>query len=167
MKQPIPCTEFTRNTLFHFSILALSMADTVPRVSDVSFSYRPKVLVTNKEIPSAGIELLRKQCEVVLPESVPPTREEILSLAKGVEGILWAGHSPINVEALDAAGPQLKAISAMSAGIDYVDVAEVRRRNISIGYTPRVLDNAVADTAIGLMIAASRRFVEGRNKIER
>lgn len=54
----------------------------------------------------------------------------------------------------------------MSAGIDYVDVPEVKRRNIPIGYTPQVLDNAVADMAVGLMIAAGRRFHEGRVKIE-
>lgn len=55
----------------------------------------------------------------------------------------------------------------MSAGIDYVDLAEVRRRNIPIGYTPGVLNNAVADMAIGLMIGAGRRFHEGRLKIEK
>lgn len=55
----------------------------------------------------------------------------------------------------------------MSAGIDYVDLEEVRRRNIPIGYTPQVLDNAVADMAVGLMIAAGRRYHEGRLKIEK
>lgn len=83
-----------------------------------------------------------------------------------MDGIFYATHSPINAEALDAAGPQLKAISAMSAGIDYVDLAEVRRRKIPIGYTPRAVDSAVADLAIGLMIAGGRRFTEARFKIE-
>lgn len=54
----------------------------------------------------------------------------------------------------------------MSAGLDYVDLPEIRRRNIPIGYTPNVLDSAVSDMAIGLLIAASRRFHEGRLKIE-
>lgn len=62
-------------------------------------------------------------------------------------------------------GPQLRAISTKSAGIDYVDVAEVKRRGISLGYTPGVLNNAVADVAVGLMVAAARRFHEGRLKI--
>lgn len=64
-------------------------------------------------------------------------------------------------------GPQLKAVSTKSAGIDYVDLAEVKRRNVLLGSTPIVLNNAVADIAVGLMIAAARRFHEGRLKIEK
>lgn len=106
------------------------------------------------------------RCEVIICEGLPqPTREEILSKSEGVDGILWATHEHLNAEALDRAGPQLKAISTKSAGIDYVDVAEMKRRGIPLGYTPNVLNDAVADLAIGLMIAAARRFHEGYLKI--
>lgn len=94
-----------------------------------------------------------------------PSRDEILSKSEGVDGILWATHEPLNAEALDRAGPQLKVISTKSAGIDYVDVAEVKRRSIPLGYTPGVLSDAVADLAIGLMISAARRSHEGYLKI--
>ena len=55
----------------------------------------------------------------------------------------------------------------MSAGLDYVDCAAVFARNITLGHTPMILNDAVADQGIGLMIAAGRRFHEGRRKIER
>lgn len=97
--------------------------------------------------------------------TVPPTREEILQMSKGMHGILWATHHRLDAEALDAAGPQLKAISTLSAGTDHVDVLEVKRRNIALGHTPIVLNDAVADAAIGLMISAGRRFHEGQLKI--
>lgn len=90
-----------------------------------------------------------------------------MTKSKGVDGILWATHCRLDAEALDAAGPQLRAISTKSAGIDYVDVPELKRRGIPLGYTPFVLNNAVADLAVGLMISASRRFHEGYNKIAR
>lgn len=45
-----------------------------------------------------------------------PTREEILSKSEGVDGILWASHERLNGEALDRVGPQLNAVSTMSAG---------------------------------------------------
>lgn len=100
-------------------------------------------------------------------EGLPqPSRAEILEKAKGMDGILWLTHEALNGEALDAAGPQLKSLSTMSAGLDYVDLPEVRKRGIPIGYTPTVLDDAVADVAVGLMIAAARRFHEGLLKIE-
>lgn len=38
----------------------------------------------------------------------------------------------------------------------------MKRRGILLGHTPGVLSNAVADLAVGLMIAASRRFTEAR-----
>lgn len=97
-----------------------------------------------------------------LPE---PSREEILSKSQGVDGILWATHERLNDEALDRAGPQLKAISTKSAGIDYVDVNAVKKRGIPLGYTPSVLNDAVADLAVGLLVAAARRFREGFLKI--
>lgn len=90
----------------------------------------------------------------------------MLTKSKGVDGILWVTDVHVDAEALDAAGPQLKAISAKSAGVDHIDVNEVTRRGIRLGHTPSVVSNATADFAIGLMIAASRRFLEGYKKIE-
>lgn len=113
------------------------------------------------------VEIFRR-CEVTICEGLPePTREEVLSKSQGMDAILWATHEPLNAEALDRAGPQLKVISTKSAGIDYVDVAEVKRRGIPLGHTPNVLSDAVADLAIGLMISAGRRFHEGNLKILR
>lgn len=38
-------------------------------------------------------------------EGLPtPTRQEILTKSKGMDGILWATHCELNAEALDAAG---------------------------------------------------------------
>lgn len=127
---------------------------------------RPKVLVTHSKTPESGIRVLREKCDVIICEGLPePTREEILTKAQGVDGILWATHEPLNADALDRIGPQLKVISTKSAGIDYVDVAEFKRRGIPLGHTPNVLSDAVADLAIGLLVAAARRFREGYLKI--
>lgn len=122
-------------------------------------------MVTHNDVPEAGIKLLKEYCEVEICQKL--TREEILEKSKGKDGIYWATHSPLNSEALDAAGPQLEAISTMSVGIDYVDLEEIKKRKIPLGYTPTVLNDAVADIGVGLAIAASRRFHEGRQKIER
>lgn len=61
----------------------------------------------------------------------------------------------------------MKCISILSASIDFdnIDVALIKSRNILLGYTPDISNDAVADIAVGLMIAAGRRFYEGRNKI--
>lgn len=61
----------------------------------------------------------------------------------------------------------MRAIVAKASGLDHIDISEVKRRGIRLGYTPIVLNDAVADIAVGLLIAAARRFHEGRLKIER
>jgi lactate dehydrogenase-like 2-hydroxyacid dehydrogenase len=129
-----------------------------------NFMWRPKVLVTHNDVPDAGLKLLEEHCDISICEKL--TREELLKKSKGVDGIFWASHSPLDVEALNAAGPQLKAISTMSVGLDYVDLEEIKKRKLPLGYTPNVLNDAVADLGVGLAIAAGRRFHEGRLKIE-
>lgn len=103
------------------------------------------------------------RCEVII--CAEDERQEILEKSKGCDGIIWATHCSLDAEALDAAGPQLKAVSTVSAGYDYVDVPEMKRRGVLLGHTPNVLSNAVADLAVGLLVGAARRFTEGQRKI--
>ncbi|XP_055599992.1 glyoxylate reductase/hydroxypyruvate reductase-like isoform X2 [Uranotaenia lowii] len=148
-------------------VLLVTMATSVHRAMASEQVQRPRVLVTNKETPQKGVDLLRQKCEVFFPENHPASREEILKLVPEADGIMWVGHYALNGEVLDLGVPKLKAISTMSAGMDYVDIAEFKRRNFPLGYTPTVLNDAVADIAIGLMIAAARRFHEGRTLIDK
>ncbi|XP_055638004.1 glyoxylate reductase/hydroxypyruvate reductase-like [Toxorhynchites rutilus septentrionalis] len=134
-------------------------------INDISFSgsYRPKLLVTCSDVPASYIETLRRKCEVTVCHGT--NRSEILKALPGAEGILWLTADKLNEEVLDLAGPQLKVISTMTSGMDYVDATPFRERGIALGHTPKVVNNPVADIAIGLMIAAARRFHEGRNQI--
>lgn len=59
------------------------------------------------------------------------------------------------------AGPQLKVIGTMSVGYDHIDLAECKARNIPVGYTPEVLTDATAELTVALLLATSRRIVEG------
>lgn len=63
-------------------------------------------------------------------------------------------------------GPSLKVISTMSAGYDHLDVPEIKRRGIKVGHTPVVLNAAVAEVAVMLLLNAARRAHEGRLLLE-
>lgn len=128
-------------------------------------TWKPKVLVTHTKLPDKAINYLRQKCEVSFAKS--NERSEILEKVRGVDGLLWASLDKLNAEILDAAGPQLKSISVKSAGLDYVDVAEIKRRNIPLGYTPILPSEPTSEAAIGLALAAARRFREGRLNMER
>lgn len=50
----------------------------------------------------------------------------------------------------------------MSAGVDHIDVKELKSRGIPLGNTSEVLNHSVADVAVMLTLAAQRRMHEGR-----
>jgi lactate dehydrogenase-like 2-hydroxyacid dehydrogenase len=54
--------------------------------------------------------------------------------------------------------PALEIISVMGVGYDGVDVAAAKARNIMVTHTPDVLNDDVADLAIGLMLCAARQL---------
>lgn len=57
-----------------------------------------------------------------------------------------------------AAMPKLKIISNFGVGYDMVDAAEAGRRGVTVTNTPDVLNEEVADTAIGLLLMTVRRL---------
>lgn len=50
----------------------------------------------------------------------------------------------------------------MSAGVDHIDVKELKSRGILLGNTQMVSNNAVAEIAVLLTLAASRRLNEAQ-----
>lgn len=54
--------------------------------------------------------------------------------------------------------PNLEMISNFGVGYDGVDTAAAKRRNIRVTNTPDVLNDAMAEMAIGLMVALARKI---------
>ena len=117
-----------------------------------------KVLVT-REIPEAGLRLLRDFDVTVVSES-PPERGELLEAVRGVAGILPTVTEKMDVEVMDAAGDGLKVIANMAVGYDNIDVEAATERGVVVTNTPEVLNETTADTAFMLLLAAARRLGE-------
>ncbi|XP_018319071.1 glyoxylate reductase/hydroxypyruvate reductase [Agrilus planipennis] len=126
----------------------------------------PKVLVTNNDIPEAGLDLLKGKFELIINNQSNPTRQEIIDKIAGVDALFWCTHQRLDEEILDAAGSQLKVVATMSAGLNHIDIDALKRRNIPLAHTPTVLNKAVANVAVLLALAASRRLRESRIHIE-
>ncbi len=125
-----------------------------------------KVLVT-REIPEDGLKILRDDCTVDLwSDEMPMPRTELLKKLKGVDGVLCLLNDIMDSEAMDAAGEQLKVISAYAVGIDNIDVPEATKRNIAVCNTPGVLTQSTADLAFALLMAAARRIVESAEYVK-
>ena len=57
--------------------------------------------------------------------------------------------------------PNLEIIASFGVGYDNIDTAAAKARNIRVTNTPDVLNDAVAELTIGLMIALARRIPQG------
>jgi lactate dehydrogenase-like 2-hydroxyacid dehydrogenase len=68
-----------------------------------------------------------------------------------------AGHGPFNAALMDAL-PNLEIIANFGVGYDNVDAVEAARRGIVVTNTPDVLNEEVADTALGLLLATVRQL---------
>ena len=99
----------------------------------------------------------------LLPDMSP---EQLRAVAPHVRGIAASGDSKVPGD-LIAQLPALEVISVMGVGYDGVDVAAAKARGVMVTHTPNVLNDDVADLALGLMLSASRqlpaadRFVRG------
>lgn len=119
-----------------------------------------RVLVT-QAIASEALAILEKSgVEVDLRVGDGPMpRAELLDRVRGCDGILCMLTDRIDGELLDA-GP-VRAVSNHAVGYDNVDVEAARARGVSVAFTPGILTEASADFAMALILAVTRRVVEG------
>ena len=71
--------------------------------------------------------------------------------------VLIVANEPVDLEWF----PSLRLIANFSVGYDRIDIDACRRRGVAVSNTPGVLDAAVADLTLGLLLAVRRRIVEG------
>lgn len=77
-----------------------------------------------------------------------------------IQAVVTRGDVGITREVLDQL-PQLGVIAVFGVGTDAIDLDITRKRNIQVGITAGVLTDDVADLAMGLLLASSRRLSQG------
>ncbi len=74
-----------------------------------------------------------------------------------VRGVATDGHYGIAPEIL-AALPRLEVVASYGVGYDAIDTAACRERRVRVTNTPDVLNDAVAELTLGLMLGLCRRI---------
>jgi glyoxylate/hydroxypyruvate reductase len=107
------------------------------------------------------MELLESSCEVSYwkDNSVIPTADLITNI-QGKDALFCLLTDKVDKEVLDVA-ENLKVVATMSVGFDHLDVETLKAKNVLVGYTPGVLTDSTADLTVSLLLATSRRLVEG------
>lgn len=122
---------------------------------------RKKIFITRK-INSIAVELLKNYYDVILTNKTDsPTKNVMMKKVKNVYGILCTLSEKIDSDIMDAAGSNLKVISTLSTGYEHIDIGEATKRGIYVTTTGNILSEATADLTFGLILALSRKIVEG------
>jgi glyoxylate reductase len=120
-----------------------------------------------RRLPGDALGRLAAEHEVeVWEQELPPPADELRFRTSGVEGLLSLLADPVDATLLESA-PTLRAISNYAVGVDNVDLEAATTRGIPVGHTPDVLTETTADLAVALMLAVSRRIVEGDALVRR
>jgi glyoxylate reductase len=122
---------------------------------------KPKVIVTRK-LPDAVETRMRELFDAELNVDDAPMDEAALAAAVGRAEVLACTITDrIDAALIAKAGDQLRLIANFGVGVDHIDVAAAHARGIIVTNTPGVLTEDSADLAMGLILAAARRLVEG------
>jgi hydroxypyruvate reductase len=116
-----------------------------------------KVLVYSR-FPKAQMVRFGERFELM--ETVGKRPNEVFSAAQlsGIRAVLTAGGTPFSAETMDLM-PNLGTIVCYGTGYDGVDLAAAARRGIAVGHSPGANAASVADIAVTLMLAATRRLL--------
>ncbi len=98
-------------------------------------------------------------------ESILSTNE-LLKLFDDCEGIICQGNF-IDKRFLKEKKNTLKAISNVAVGYDNINVEEATKYKIAVFNTPNLLNDAVADLALGLTISIARKICLGNEYVKK
>ena len=120
---------------------------------------RSIVLCTHK-IPEIGLSLLKKNLEVKILDENLPIEPQLQKLLPTVDFLVPLLSVDISESLMDLA-PSLKGIANYAVGYNNIDINAAKSKNILVTNTPDVLTDATADLVWGLILAITRRIIEG------
>ncbi|OGC56577.1 D-glycerate dehydrogenase [candidate division WWE3 bacterium RIFCSPLOWO2_12_FULL_36_10] len=120
-----------------------------------------KVLIT-REIPRAGVDLLRKHpsLELDIRKGPPLSEAELIKAVDGKDAIVSVLPDQINEKVLNAGKPTLRLVANYAVGFDNIDIKTAASLGIYVSNTPGNLTESVAEHALALMISSARNIVQ-------
>lgn len=126
---------------------------------------RPKTIVTRKlpeKVEARMAELF--DCEFNV-DDVPMSVEQLKDAVSRAQVFVPTVTDDITSEIIGSAGDQLKLIANFGVGVDHIDLAAARARNIPVTNTPGVLTEDTADMVMALILSVPRRLAEGEKLV--
>ncbi|MDO9435695.1 D-glycerate dehydrogenase [Hydrogenophaga sp.] len=115
-----------------------------------------KRLLITRTLPEPVLQAACDAFEVALWPHDEPIGAQLLPWAKGCDGLLVMATDRLDAGTLQQLPPSVRAISTYSVGHDHIDLNAATQCGIPIFNTPDVLSDAVAETALLLILSAAR-----------
>ncbi|MEN5228510.1 2-hydroxyacid dehydrogenase [Brevundimonas naejangsanensis] len=130
-------------------------------------SARKLKVVLTRRLPDAVETRMRElfDAELNLTDR-PMSRDELAAALQRAEVLAPTITDHLDAELIAGAGEQLKMIANFGAGVDHIDIDAAVGRGIIVTNTPGVLTEDTADLGMSLILAVSRRIVEGAAVVE-
>ncbi len=116
-----------------------------------------KVLVYSR-FPKAQLERFGERFELLNAAGKPANEMFAAEQLADIRAMITAGGTPLRGDAMDLM-PKLGAIVCYGTGYDGVDLDAAAKRNIAVGHSPGANAASVADIAVTLMLATTRRLL--------
>lgn len=125
-------------------------------------STRKLKVVLTRRLPDAVETRMRELFDAELNlKDTAMDRAALEAAVQRAEVLVPTITDEIDAALINGAGEQLKMIANFGAGVDHIDIDAAVARGIIVTNTPGVLTEDTADLAMGLILAVSRRIVEG------
>jgi len=124
------------------------------------------ILVTSRSFSDGDLDLVERATAAghrIMRGPAHHGLDELRPLLHGTDAWI-AGTGPVT-DAHLAAAPKLKVIARYGVGYEAVDLAAAAARGIPVTNTPGANADAVADHALGLMLAALRTIPDGDRRV--
>jgi glyoxylate reductase len=122
---------------------------------------RLKVVVTRK-LPDPVETRMRELFDTELNlDDKPMGGEQLLDALGRADVLVPTITDRLDSRLLSRAGERMKLIANFGAGVDNIDVATANQRGFIVTNTPGVLTEDTADLTMSLIMASTRRIVEG------
>ena len=124
------------------------------------------VLATSRSFSSGSVDQVSRLAESGHTVTIGPSNHDIVQLRPLFrDAVGWiAGTGPVTAAHLDLA-PNLRVVARYGVGVDAVDLEAARDLGIVVTNTPGANSGAVADHAVGLMLAVLRGTTEGDRRV--
>ncbi len=127
---------------------------------------KPLVIVTRKlpdEVETRMRELFNARLNL---DDTPMDVAALKDAAEEADVLVPTVTDKIDAKVIGAAGPRLKLIANFGVGFNHIDVKVAHAKGLTVTNTPGVLTDATADMTMALILAATRRMMEGAKLLE-